>query len=177
MSRLVWVLLPLLLAAAWLAWRAWHGRMLRRLAMNVWFSLLLLVYLGTIAGLGIFWVANQHLRVFDWHYLFGYATLLLLAVHLAFNWRAAWHHLAAPHVPREGAPDTRRGRLALLGGVGLLAAAGSGYLLGLRHGRTELRVEAARSGGGGASACTSRARPWAWACAASTRSTTTRPAR
>ena len=39
--------------------------------------------LGTIAGLGIFWVANQHLRVFDWHYLFGYATLLLLAVHLA----------------------------------------------------------------------------------------------
>ena len=93
MSKLGWVLLPLLLAAAWLALRAWRGRLPARAAMNVGFGLLLLVYLGTTAGLGLFWVANQHLPVFDWHYLFGYATLLLLAVHVAFNGRVVWRQL------------------------------------------------------------------------------------
>ena len=30
-----------------------------------------MAYLLCTAGLGLFWVANQQLPVFDWHYLFG----------------------------------------------------------------------------------------------------------
>ena len=33
--------------------------------------------LRVTAGLGMFWVANRHLPVFDWRGLFGYATVLL----------------------------------------------------------------------------------------------------
>lgn len=88
MNKLAWVLVPLLLVALAAAVLAWRGRLPGRAVLNAWSSLLLLVYLGATAGLGIFWVANQHLPVFDWHYVFGYATLLLLAVHLAYNLRA-----------------------------------------------------------------------------------------
>ena len=42
-------------------------------------------YLLVTSALGIFWVANQQLPVFDWHYLFGYGTLLLVFIHLSFN--------------------------------------------------------------------------------------------
>jgi hypothetical protein len=38
------------------------------------------------AGLGIFWVANQELPVFDPHYLFGYLTLVLVVIHVVINW-------------------------------------------------------------------------------------------
>lgn len=143
MSKLAWVLLPLLLAASWLAVLAWRGALPPRPVMNVWFSLLLLVYLGTTASLGVFWVANQHLPVFDWHYVFGYATLLLLAVHLVFNLRVVWRHF----VRRPQAPDaaavagTPLARRPLLNAIGLALAMGGSFLLGLRHGRTELRVD------------------------------------
>lgn len=142
MDKLAWVLLPLLIAAAWLALLAWRGRVPARPVLNVWFSVLLLVYVGTTAGLGIFWVANQHLPAFDWHYLFGYTTVLLLVVHLAFNFRIVWRHWTrvAPAPPAPVAPQ--RSRRPLLAALGLLLAAGGGYLVGLRHGRTELRIEA-----------------------------------
>ena len=48
-------------------------------------SLLLMAYLLITSGLGIFWVAEQQLPVFDWHYLFGYGTLILVGIHLFFN--------------------------------------------------------------------------------------------
>lgn len=67
MDKLAWVTLPLLLALAALALAWARGRLPSRLALNVASSLLLLVYLSVTAGLGIFWVANQHLPVFDWH--------------------------------------------------------------------------------------------------------------
>lgn len=143
MSKLAWVLLPLLLVAAWLAALAWRGKLPARPVMNVWFSLLLLVYLGTTASLGVFWVANQHLPVFDWHYVFGYATLLLLATHLAFNFRVVWRHFARrAQTPDTGAAaGTPRARRPLLNAIGLALAMGGSFLLGLRHGRTELRVD------------------------------------
>lgn len=104
------------------------------------------MYLGATAGMGIFWVANQHLPVFDWHYVFGYATLLLLAVHLAFNARALLAHLRRR--PPAAAPVAGRrpvaGALAL-SGFGL--SLGAAYWLGLRHGRTELRVSAGAAAG------------------------------
>ena len=85
MPKLAWVLIPLAVYAAILAVLAWRGRAPARMAINVHTSLLLMAYLLTTAGLGIFWVANQQLPVFDWHYLFGYATLALVAIHLIFN--------------------------------------------------------------------------------------------
>jgi SagB-type dehydrogenase family enzyme len=153
MSALAWVLLPLLLCALLLAALALAGRLPARPVLNAWSSLLLLAYLGTTAALGIFWVARQQLPVFDWHYLFGYATLLLLAVHLAFNLRALLAHLRRRTARAAPPVATLPGRRPLAGalGVGALAlAAGGAYWLGLRHGRTEL-VVAAGAGGVGVS--------------------------
>jgi SagB-type dehydrogenase family enzyme len=148
MDKLLWVLLPLLLAAAAVAWAWWRRVLPSRMVLNAAFSLLLLVYVLITAGLGIFWVANQHLPVFDWHYLFGYSMLVLLAVHLAFNLRALLHHLRRLRVPAPAASaarDSTPGRRPLVGAFGVLGvmlASGFGYAIGLRHGRTELRIEA-----------------------------------
>jgi SagB-type dehydrogenase family enzyme len=161
MDKLAWVALPLLLALAALGLAWARGRLPSRLALNVASSLLLLVYLGVTAGLGIFWVANQHLPVFDWHYLFGYATVALLLVHLGFNFRVVWRTLtqrraaAAPRAelpragPRAAAPARR---VPVLGLAGALLLAAGAYALGLRHGRTELRVQPAAAGPGTAGA-------------------------
>ncbi len=149
MTKLAWVLVPLLVAALCVAILAWRGRQPSRPALNAWSSLLLLAYLGTTAGLGIFWVANQHLPVFDWHYLFGYATLALLVLHLAFNARALWAHLR----PRRAALPVAAGRRPLAGALalgGLALATGSAYWMGLRHGRSELRIAFDGAGAEGA---------------------------
>lgn len=149
MDKLAWVLLPLLPAAVWLGWCAWRGRLPPRAKLNAVFSLLLLLYLLATAGLGLYWVAWQHLPVFDWHYLSGYALLGLLAVHLAFNARALWHHLGAPG-RRPGraaaAAPARRPWLGALGLLGLAGSSGAAYWIGLRHGRTELRLSVAGDG-------------------------------
>ena len=147
MDKLLWVLLPIALAGVWVGVLAWRGRLPSRQALNVWFSLLLLVYLLVTAGLGIFWVANQHLPVFDWHYVFGYSLLLLLVVHLGFNLRMVLFHLrrkpnAVPASPTAPTAGGRRPLLGTFGVLGLGAATGLGYFVGLRHGRTELRIEA-----------------------------------
>ena len=143
MNKLVWVFLPLLAAALLAGALALRGRLPTRARLNAISSLLLLVYLLATAGLGIFWVANQHLPVFDWHYLFGYATVLLVVLHLAFNLRALLAALRprrqAASAPAAAAPRRRRlsGALAL---GGLAASTGGAYWLGLRHGRTELHI-------------------------------------
>ena len=103
MDKLLWVLAPLVLAGGVVGVLAWRGRLPSRTVLNAGFSLLLLVYLLVTAGLGIFWVAHQHLPVFDWHYVFGYAMLVLVAVHLAFNFRMLWHTLKRRQPPATGA--------------------------------------------------------------------------
>jgi SagB-type dehydrogenase family enzyme len=85
LPKFAWVLAPLALYGLCCAVLVWRARAPSRLALNVHISLLLLAYLLCTAGLGIFWVANQQLPVFDWHYLFGYTTLLLVSLHLVFN--------------------------------------------------------------------------------------------
>ena len=121
MNKLVWVFLPLLAAALLAGALALRGRLPTRARLNAISSLLLLVYLLATAGLGIFWVANQHLPVFDWHYLFGYATVLLLVLHLVFNLRALLAALRprrqTASAPAAAAPRRRRlsGALALGG--------------------------------------------------------------
>jgi SagB-type dehydrogenase family enzyme len=151
MPKLLWVALPLLAAAALLAVQMLRGRRPSRHALNVASSMLLLVYLLATAGLGIFWVANQQLPVFDWHYLFGYGTVLLVALHLVFNFRVVWRFFvrrapraATPGPERSAAPPqrSRRGTLAMLGAT---LAAGLAYSLGLQRGRRERVGPAAES--------------------------------
>lgn len=143
MPKVLWVGLPLLIAAAVLAVLVVRGRAPSRHAINIGASVLLLVYVATTASLGIFWVANQQLPVFDWHYLFGYGTVLLVSLHLVFNFPVVWRFFARRRktvVPSGSAPvaETRRG---LLGALGVIAATGAAFVLGLRHGRSELKIE------------------------------------
>ena len=139
MPKLFWVGLPLLIAAALVVALWLRRRTPSRPLLNAGSSLLLMAYLLTTAGLGLFWVANQQLPVFDWHYLFGYATLLLVALHLSFNLRTAWRALVRPRPAPVSAPAAvsvnatrRRGALA---GIAALAATGIAFALGLRIGR------------------------------------------
>lgn len=135
MTKLLWVALPLLAAAALLALQVLlRGRPTRQ-ALNVWLSLLLLAYVATTAGLGIFWVANQQLPVFDWHYLFGYGTVLLVLLHLGFNFRVVWRHLTGPRTTTAAAPAGVPPRRFALGLLGVALASGAAFVFGLRHGR------------------------------------------
>ena len=128
MPKLAWVLAPLALYALIVAVLAWRGRAPGRLALNVHTSLLLLAYLLTTAGLGIFWVANQQLPVFDWHYLFGYATVLLVALHLSFNLPVVLRWFSRPKAPAAGGP-------ALVGkALAIAAAVALAYFVGSRQG-------------------------------------------
>lgn len=140
-SKLLWVAWPLLLAGAWLGVQALRGRAPSRSTVHLTVSLLLLAYVATTAGLGIFWVANQQLPVFDWHYLFGYGTALLVALHLVFTGPVVWRLLTHRRTAAGGAgPATRapqgvrRGLLTVLGIGGLGTVA---FLLGVRQGRGE----------------------------------------
>lgn len=147
MPKLAWVLVPLVLVALVALMPTLRGHPPRRQTLNAAFSLLLLVYVAITAGLGIFWVASQHLPVFDWHYLFGYGVVALVALHLAFNWRALWRHLRGrARVP--AGETTRRPALGVLGLLGFAAVAGSSFLIGLRRGRTELRLGGPRPAAG-----------------------------
>ena len=127
--KILWVLLPLAVYAALLA-LAWRGKVPSRLAVNMHSSLLLMAYLLCTAGLGLFWVANQQLPVFDWHYLFGYATLLLVSLHLFFNLPTALRWLrqrkaGQPPVrgPRQYGASDWRGIARIAGAAGALALA------------------------------------------------------
>ncbi len=85
MSKLGLISLPLLIYGVWFAIAAFRKKLPSKRILNMHTSLFLMFYLLVTSGLGIFWVANQQLPVFDWHYLFGYGTLLLVFIHLYFN--------------------------------------------------------------------------------------------
>ncbi len=159
MQKLLWVALPLLGVLALLAVQVLRRRPPSRHALNVWSSLLLAAYVLATAGLGLFWVANQQLPVFDWHYLFGYLTLLLVVLHLLFNFRIVWRHLTRqrvadpePATRLDDKPGPRRVRRRAFGVFGLVLASGAAYLLGLRHGRSANPLAARNPGDTGASA-------------------------
>lgn len=142
MPKALWVALPIALFFALAAALALARRPLGRVALNVLSSLLLLAYVAITAALGVFWVANQQLPAFDWHYLFGYGTVLLLCVHLAFNLRM----VIAFFRRRSKAPAARaeHGRRPI-GWIALAVAGMLGaFVMGVRHGEIEVRV------GGGA---------------------------
>jgi SagB-type dehydrogenase family enzyme len=131
LPKIAWVFLPLALYAAWLGVVVLRGRPPARHSINMQTSLLLIVYLLTTAGLGIFWVANQQLPVFDIHYLFGYATLIVVSVHLFFNFPAIVRWLER----KPAAPAVQRAAGAPIGkAIALLLALGFAFYLGSRHG-------------------------------------------
>jgi SagB-type dehydrogenase family enzyme len=144
MPKLLWVALPLLLAAAALALAWWRARLPSRPVLNALLSLLLLAYLMGTAALGLFWVAAQQLPVFDWHYLFGYATVLLVAVHLVFNLRAAWRVLWRPSASAGRVPAAVPARRPLLAALmGAVAAGGLGFWFGRRQGQGDVAWDGA----------------------------------
>ncbi|MGH8783844.1 MAG: SagB/ThcOx family dehydrogenase [Cupriavidus necator] len=152
-SKILWVLLPLSTYALYVTVSTWLGRAPSRQALNVQTSLLLIAYLVTTASLGVFWVANQQLPVFDWHYLFGYCTLLLVSVHLVFNLPAVLHWLrrAPPQPARQSTRGGRHGPIAVGKALTVLAALGMAFFLGTRHGASEVAVhwaDAAEAGSG-----------------------------
>jgi SagB-type dehydrogenase family enzyme len=122
-----------------LALRAALGRAPSRFALNVETSLLLATYYLITAALGVFWVQNQQLPPFDWHYLFGYATTLLFAVHLAFNLRLVVRHFAKA---KSSEPHARVAwTLAkVLRWGSAVAALVLAYALGVRSGTRTLSV-------------------------------------
>lgn len=143
LPKFAWVLAPLVLYGSCCAILAWRGRAPSRLALNVHLSLLLLAYLLCTAGLGIFWVANQQLPVFDWHYLFGYATLMLVSLHLVFNFPVVLRWLGKPKAGHGAVPVRIGGRSALAKAAALALALSAAFYVGTRQAGGEMRFDPA----------------------------------
>jgi SagB-type dehydrogenase family enzyme len=135
--------LPLAAIAAWAGWRALRGRPVRRFALNAVVGVALLGYFAVTAGLGIFWVANQELPVFDPHYLFGYLTAFLVVVHVVIN-----GPLLMRFVRRRGAALAAEGRAfrpSVAWGaraIGIVAFGATCYWIGWSRGAREVTVVA-----------------------------------
>lgn len=140
LSKFTWVLGPLVLYGVLCVVLTVRGRAPSRMALNVHLSLLLLAYLLGTAGLGIFWVANQQLPVFDWHYLFGYATLLLVALHLVFNLPVVLRWLAKKR-SNAGAQQGKPGESGVLvKGAAVMLALTAAFYIGTRQGGAEIQL-------------------------------------
>jgi len=145
MDKLLLVAAPLALYGVAYVVRAALRRRPSRHALNVELALLLVVYFLATAGLGIFWVANQQLPPFDFHYLFGYATLVLVIAHLALNAKTVVAHFRKG--PRAASQPLRK--IALAQATLALGIAGGAFFLGLRAGSP--RLPSSFSGSGDAS--------------------------
>ena len=134
MKTTILILAAPAVVAAFVIYRLAVGRPPRRRAMDVWLALLLLVYFTLTAALGVFWVANHQLPVFDLHYLLGYVTFALVACHVALNWKVLVGHF------RRGAP--RRGRTwrAATWTLGLACFGAVCFWVGMRYGGTRIEV-------------------------------------
>lgn len=151
--KILWVVLPLALYAAYAAATAFRRRIPIRQVFNAQTSLLLMLYLLATAGLGVFWVARQQLPVFDLHYLFGYATLALIAVHLTLNLPLAWRHVtrATRPTPRAG-PRAAAARRSVATWLTIAAALAGAFVLGTRHGGANLALTWSTPGAAGGQA-------------------------
>ncbi len=124
-------------------WCYLSGRPLRKYDLNILSALLLLGYFLTTAGLGIFWVANQELPVFDRHYLFGYITLALILVHVGFNFKPIMLFLRREAPAIALSPDGRSWRPAIRTGgwaLGLALFGAACFWMGLRRGSSRLEI-------------------------------------
>jgi SagB-type dehydrogenase family enzyme len=154
-AKFWWVLAPLALYGLWLVLQALRGRLPTRFALNVHLSLLLMGYLLVTAGLGIFWVANQQLPVFDAHYLFGYTMLLLLGAHLYLNLPLIWRYFKRAPEKHAATPTLARVGKAFFLLLALLLALTLAWQLGQRQAQpTRLRANLASGPGAEGSATT-----------------------
>lgn len=145
-SLLLLASVPLGVLGAWVAWRALAGRPLHHHTLNVLVGLLLLAYFAGTAGLGIFWVANQDLPIFDPHYLLGYLTLGLVAVHVLLNGPALLRFARRSPV-LSGDGHALRPTVRSVTRVLLVAAVGAGgYWVGWSRGSTEISFVSAPGG-------------------------------
>ena len=142
LSKFAWVLGPLVLYGVLCVVLTVRGRAPSRMALNVHLSLLLLAYLLGTAGLGIFWVANQQLPVFDWHYLFGYATLLLVALHLVFNLPVVLRWLAKKRSKAGAQQGKPGGSAVLVKGAAVMLALTAAFYIGTRQGGADMQLAA-----------------------------------
>ncbi len=142
-TKVLLILGPAALFAAWLAARALGRRPPARVAITVGLSVVTLAYFLAVVATGIFWVAAQELPVFDWHYLTGYILLALTATHVVLHWKnvAAFLRRRAP--PALLSPDGSRfaawprriaQATAVLAGLALV------FLLGVRQGSRHLTL-------------------------------------
>ena len=139
------LLIPVGFVLALTLYRLAGGRALTRRTVDIVLALLLLVYFAATAGLGIFWVANQHLPVFDLHYLFGYLTLLLVVVHVALNWQVLmgfFRKRSPKALLEEGTRKWRPALTTVAWIVGLALYGGVFYWIG--QGRAGSRIEITR---------------------------------
>jgi len=127
------ILVPVGLLLLVALYRLAVGRALTRRTFDTVLALLLLGYFGLTVGLGIFWVANQHLPVFDLHYLVGYVTLALVVVHVVFNWHVLmgfFRKRAPAALVGDGGRSWRPALRTCAWVVGLVVYAGLFYWLG-----------------------------------------------
>jgi SagB-type dehydrogenase family enzyme len=137
-SKLGLIALPLVLYGLWFTVAAIRKRLPSRRMINMHTSLLLMFYLLITAGLGIFWVANQQLPVFDWHYLFGYGTLLLVFLHLFFNLPPLLKTLRRRRKRPQGESPTPRDEPKSYGWTMLLTFAALAFFAGKYVGSNEV---------------------------------------
>ena len=135
-----WVALPLLLYALLVAGALLARRALGKRTLELHLSLFLMAYLLVTMGLGLFWVASQQLPVFDLHYLFGYLSALLVAVHLSFTLPRAWRQLRRRTSEQRPRKATTSRALSLGGWLAALTAVALSFVLGMRHGSSDLPV-------------------------------------
>jgi SagB-type dehydrogenase family enzyme len=128
--KLFLVLAPIVGLALFVLVRALFGRPLSRFSLNVVVALFLLVYLTATASLGVFWVARMDLPVFDWHYLFGYAVILLASAHVALQLPVLAAFVRRAFGKGERKPRAPRSRRALVGLALVVVASASAFLLG-----------------------------------------------
>jgi SagB-type dehydrogenase family enzyme len=144
--RVLLAFAPIALLSGFVLVRALAGRPLSRRALDIAVALLLLSYLTVTAGLGLFWVARMDLPVFDWHYLFGYALLVVASAHVALQLRGLvrFFRPRAASAPSVSPARSRAQPGALVALLGMLSAVTAGALLLRAPKRTDLPARADR---------------------------------
>jgi SagB-type dehydrogenase family enzyme len=142
-AKVIAIVGPLAVFAAWLAVRRIAGRPTARNTLTIGLSILTLAYFLGVVATGIFWVAAQELPVFDWHYLTGYLLLALTATHVVLHWRNVAAFLRRKAPARLLEPDG--GRFArwprrLAQGAAITAGLALVFVLGMRQGSRHLTL-------------------------------------
>ncbi len=151
MRTIVLIGLPALLLIAYVATRRRRAKKRQRQSLNIVTSLVLLGYFGVTVGLGLFWVAKQELPIFDLHYLFGYATVTLVVLHVSLSWRRLeqfFRRRAPAALLTEGGEKWRPKTRALGIAAFLLCYGGLAFFVGRQYGNDQFTLSHEATAGG-----------------------------